>query len=247
MKQQKDSKCDMLNFNKYYLIPLFDIDWTLVNGLNQTHSDSFKFMFEHVFKLENINVYDIRPCGMTDSQIILEILKIHNMADKFTKNRLSTAIALMGNYYLENSHKEHIKLMPGVMNVLETLKNAGYIMGILSGNIETVGRQKLSGASISEYFSFGAFGDMSVSRSELVDFAEKEMQKNAINAQKNQFVIIGDSIRDIECAKNSNIPSICVATGSYSKGELQYAGADLVVNTLEEVDSVTQFILQYRW
>lgn len=232
--------------NKQNIIPVFDIDWTLVHGINLTHSASFKYMFEHVFSLKNINVYDIRPHGMTDSQIILEILNIHNLAEELTKERLDTAIKLMGNYYLENSHKEHIKLMPGVMNVLDTLKDAGYLMGILSGNIEVVGRQKLLGALISEHFSFGAFGDISVSRSELVDFAEKDMQKHGIDAQKNQFVIIGDSIRDIECAMDSNIHSIGVATGSYSKEELQHAGADLVVNTLEEIDSVMEFISSCR-
>ncbi len=232
--------------NKQNIIPVFDIDWTLVHGINLTHSGSFKYMFEQEFGLKNINVYDIRPHGMTDSQIILEILKIHNLSEKLTKKRLDSAIKLMRNYYLENSHNEHTKLMPGVMNMLNTLKDAGYIMGILSGNIEIVGRQKLLRASISEYFSFGAFGSMSASRSELVDFAEKDMQMNGIDAQKNQFVIIGDSMRDIECAINSNIPSIGVATGSYPKEELQHAGADLVVSTLEEIDSIMEFISLYR-
>ncbi len=232
--------------NKQYTIPVFDIDWTLVHGINFTHSESFKYMFEEVFGLKNINVYDIRPHGMTDSQIILEILKIHNLSEGLTKERFETAIKQMGNYYLENSHKEHIKLMPGVMNVLNTFKDTGYVMGILSGNIEVVGRQKLSSTLISEYFSFSAFGDMSTSRSELVDFAEKDMQKHGIDAQRSQFVIIGDSMRDIECAMNSNIPSIGVATGSYPKEELKRAGADLVVNTLEEIDSIMKFISSCR-
>ncbi len=228
--------------NTHNQIALFDIDWTLINGLNLTHSASFRFIFEHVFKLENINVYDIRPHGMTDSQIIFEILKIHNLSAMFTKNRVDTAIKLMGNYYVENSHKEQIALMPGVMNLLDTLKKDGYLMGILSGNIESVGRQKLVDASILDYFSFGAFGNMSVSRSELVGFAEKDMQKHGIEAQKDQFIIIGDSIRDIECARNSRLSSIGVATGSYSKKELQLAGAELTVNTLEDINSIRRFI-----
>ncbi len=232
--------------NKQDLIPVFDIDWTLVHGINLTHSASFRYMFESVFGLKNINVRDIRPNGMTDSQIILEILKIHNLSEKLTKECLDTAIKIMGDYYLKNSQNEHIKLMPGVMNLLDTLTDAGYIMGILSGNIEVVGRRKLSGASISEYFSFGAFGDKSVSRSELVNFAERDMQEQGISAQRNQFVIIGDSMRDIECAKNSNLPSICVATGSYTMKELQDAGADLVLNTLEEVGAIMEFISRHK-
>jgi phosphoglycolate phosphatase len=228
--------------SKHNQIALFDIDWTLVNGLNLTHSASFRFMFEHVFELENINVYDIRPNGMTDSQIIFEILKINNLSAMFTKKRVDTAIKIMGNYYVENAYKEKITLMPGEMNLLDTLKREGYLVGVLSGNIEMVGRQKLADALISEYFSFAAFGDMSTSRSELVDFAEKDMQKQGFEAQKNQFIIIGDSIRDIECARDSKLPSIGIATGAYSKRELQLAGSSLAVDSLEEINSVMQFI-----
>jgi phosphoglycolate phosphatase-like HAD superfamily hydrolase len=174
-------------------------------------------MFEYVFKLKNINVYDIRPHGMTDLQIIFEILKIHNLSNKFTKKRLNAAIKLMGDYYIDNSHTEHIRLMPGVKNLLDILKNTGHLLGVLSGNIERIGKQKLLNASISEYFSFGAFGNMSVSRSKLVYFAEKDMLRHGINGRKDQFVIIGDSIRNIECAKKSKILSIGVATGGLFK------------------------------
>ncbi|MEK7497192.1 MAG: HAD family hydrolase [Patescibacteria group bacterium] len=232
--------------NKNNLIALFDIDWTLINGLNRMHSESFRYIFKHVFRLENINVYDIRPHGMTDLQIIFEILRIHNLSALFTKKRVNMSVRLMGNYYVENSYKEQVTLMPGVIDLLNTLKKRGYLMGILSGNIERIGKQKLVDALISEYFSFGAFGDMSVSRSELVDFAEINMQKNGIKAQKNQFVIIGDSVRDIECAKNSKLPSIGVATGSYSNKEIQLAGANLAVNTLKEVNSVMRFFSHGR-
>lgn len=223
-------------------IILFDIDWTLVNGINYTHSDSFKYIFDRVFGLKNINVYDIRPHGMTDLQIISEILKINNLSSEFTKSNSDLAISLMGEYYIKNSEKEFVTLMPGVINLLNTLKKYEYLMGILSGNIEKVGKQKVAAVNISHYFCFGAFGDMSVSRADLVDFAEKDMQKNGFNATKKQFIIIGDSVRDIECAKKSKLSSIGVATGSSSLENLKIAGADLVVCSLEDIDIIMELI-----
>lgn len=223
-------------------ILLFDIDWTLVHGLNLTHSASFKFMFEKVFGLKDINVYDIRPNGMTDLQIISEILRIHNLLDMFKKKQVNIAINVMGEYYVKNAHKEKITLMTGVENLLNALKRDGYLMGVLSGNIERIGIQKLEDASILEYFSFAAFGSMSTLRSELVGFAEKDMQKHGIKANKDQFIIIGDSMRDIECARDSKLPCISVATGAYSKNELQLAGSSFVVDTLEDINSVMEFI-----
>ncbi len=55
-------------------------------------------------------------------------------------------------------------------------------------------------------------------------------------------MVIGDTPRDVRCSSVHGAHSIGVATGPYSKDSLIAAGADIVVDSLEEKDSCLDFI-----
>lgn len=224
------------------LIPLFDIDWTLLVGKNQAHLDAFRYMFTKVFNQPTASLSDIHPAGMIDSQIIVEILKMHGIAEEISKNKLHEAFFVMNQYYKENAQEKHIIKLPGVDQLLEKLSRANVLIGVLSGNIEDMAWNKLSVANIKHYFSFGVFGDMAMRRYELVDVASKQIKEKYGIISNNRFVNIGDSPLDIACAKETGIRSIGVATGSSSPEKLIEAGADLVVSNLEEIDRIFTFI-----
>jgi len=59
-----------------------------------------------------------------------------------------------------------------------------------------------------------------------------------LNVDKENMVMIGDSIHDILCAKNANIKSIGVAWGVSNKQTLINNGANIVVNNVANLKNV---------
>lgn len=227
------------------LIPLFDIDWTLLDGINETYRNSFKHMFNSVYGLQDADVFDINPHGMTDSQIIIEVLKVHHYLGKREDLKLDLAFSSMCDYYSKYSENEHIQTMPGAKELLGILGERNVTMGILTGNVQHIAKQKLNSAKILKSFSFGAYGDMAIHRSELVNIARNSIQPVYGEMLHNQhFVIIGDSPRDILCARESGSKSIGVSTGSYNARDLESAGADLVVTSLNEIQTIVSFLFK---
>ena len=54
--------------------------------------------------------------------------------------------------------------------------------------------------------------------------------------------LVGDSPRDMSCGKKAGVNAIGVASGDYKKSDLEEAGADLVLSSLEEVERGINFI-----
>jgi len=55
--------------------------------------------------------------------------------------------------------------------------------------------------------------------------------------------VIGDTPLDIDCARAHGARSIGVTTGPFSRSALTDAGADLVVDSLGEIERVIGFLL----
>lgn len=224
-------------------IPLFDIDWTLLKGgaSNKIHSDAFDFGFHTVYNQPNAFKNDIVTEGKIDTQIIIEVLKLHDVSEEEAKAKLPEALEVMKQYFLQHADEGTYEAMPGVKDLLEDLKQRGIPMGLLTGNVAEIGWEKLKRAGIKDYFSFGAFGSMAFKRVDLIKIAAEEATKalgKPINVD--QLFIVGDSPLDIACAKDGGIPVIAVGAGHFKSHEL--AHADLTLESLEEKDKVLNFL-----
>lgn len=225
------------------LIPLFDIDWTLLVGKNQVHLDAFTHMFTTVYNEPTAAISDITPHGMIDSQIIVEVMKVHGWVEGDTRQKLPDAFNAINSYYTKNADPKYIEKLPGVDNLLAKLKESDVLMGLLSGNIEGMAWNKMEMAGIKDYFSFGAFGDMANTRPELVSVAQNQIKaKFKLDIPNEQFVIIGDSPLDVMTAKKAGTKCIAVATGSSDKARLLAENPELTVSTLEVLDEILPFI-----
>lgn len=224
-------------------IPLFDIDKTLVSGDNQAHLESFDFALRHVYKLGNASIKEINLDGMIDTQILIEVLKLHNVSENESIEKIPQAIQVMEEYYLHYQNVGELKVIKGAEEILQILKFNNVPCGLLSGNIESIGWHKLDKVNLKKFFRFGAFGNMAYRRVDLIDIAKKRAEETLHKPlHLSDFFIVGDSPLDISCAKAGNIPVVAVAQGSYSKEDLDAAGADLTLASLEESDKFLNFI-----
>ncbi len=131
--------------------------------------------------------------------------------------------------------------MKGVVELLERLKVRDAVMGIVTGNLEDIAWQKLRKAGIDKYFSVGGFGSDSPIRTELVKIAIKRAR---MASGPDRVFLIGDTPKDIIAGKEAGVKTIGVATGMYSREELKKAGADYVLDNLEDADEFLRIVEQ---
>jgi len=215
-------------------IPLFDIDGTLFKTANPLHRDAFNLAFDNVYE-QPARLNEIDHEGMTDSQIIVEALKTRGVSPKETRKKIKTAMKVMADFFYK--HKDEItpEVLPGVKEFLSKLKERHIPLGVLSGNVEGIGWTKIERAGLRDFFDFGAFGDKTEVRAELVEIARKNAETALGRTfQTQDFVIVGDTPKDIQCARTAGIKVIIVATGIFLYEKLAEEEPDLLVHTLED-------------
>ena len=215
-------------------IPLFDIDGTLFKTANPVHKDAFNYAFKKVYG-QPARQDETGPEGKTDSQIIVEVMKIRGFDPNETRKKLKTAMQVMTEYFDEHRNEVNPEVLPGVRELLASLKEKHIPLGVLTGNVEGIGWTKIERAGLRDFFDFGAFGDKTEKRVELVEIA----RQNASNIFKKNyettdFAIVGDTPRDIQCARDAGITVAIAATGKFSYEDLEKEHPDLLVKTLED-------------
>lgn len=130
--------------------------------------------------------------------------------------------------------------LPGILPLLEGLLAARIAtLGLLTGNYEETGCQKLTAVGIDPaWFSPRIWGDAAPTRPDLVRVA---MQREAHDTPES-VIVIGDTTRDVHCAKVNGCRVLGVATGPASRKELLDAGADHAVDDLTDPNPLLEMI-----
>ena len=223
--------------------PLFDVDGTLIEGGNRAHAESYDFALHTVYHQPTASVEEIQTHGMIDTQILIEILKLHGVSEENAKSKIDKATEAMAQYFEKHKENGTFVVLDGATDILDELKKREIPTGLLTGNVEEIGWGKIERAGIRDYFTFGAFGNLAYRRVDLIKVAQDRLEKMTnTKIPLRHFVIIGDTPLDVACAKAGGIEVIAVATGIYSRDELQKASADLVIDTLHETDKIRNFL-----
>lgn len=221
-------------------IVLFDIDGTLIST-GGAGTRSLNIAFEEVLGIKEA-FKNFEMAGKTDVQIIKEGLFIHGIKPTFT------LLQELIKHYLKNldrqmnNNAKHLK--PGVPSFLDIIQKLKYPTGLLTGNLENGARIKLEPFGLNSYFPFGAFGSDHEDRRYLLPVALARFSRiSKYRVPFQQCIVVGDTPRDIACAKPYGAKVIAVATGPYSFEELSKTDADLVVQNLSETDKILNFII----
>jgi phosphoglycolate phosphatase-like HAD superfamily hydrolase len=223
------------------VVPLFDIDLTLLRG--GARGASFEYAIKEVFGVDVTMQKLGVTSGMIDPEMLCKLLQIHGYEKVVTFDEVARMVQLLETYYLTHYDKKLVyEYMPGVTALLPRLAAEGYLMGVLSGNVEKVGWAKLRQMELDTYFAFGVFGNLYRKRSEL-SAAAKERVKDFFPVDSTpQLVVVGDSSKDISAAHEAGLPAIGVAAGDVSVIDLEAAGADGVINSLEDFETLDMIL-----
>lgn len=125
------------------------------------------------------------------------------------------------------------RILPGVKELIQSLEGEGHILGLLTGNIERGAIIKATHYGLMEHFQFGSYGDDHWDRNKLGPIAlQRAAEVTGRTFDPSQTVVIGDTPKDVACAKAFGARSVAVATGAFARESLLETGADTVVSDL---------------
>jgi phosphoglycolate phosphatase len=211
---------------------LFDIDGTLIST-GGAGAVAWRMAFEKLYGIP-ADIGQFSDAGMTDPEVgRLTFVNVIGRGPTTTEldalmakrlEHLPQAVAESAGY----------KVLAGVQTLLPRLTNEGYLLGITSGGMEEAARIKLERGGLNQYLPFGGYGSDSPNRTELTKRAiERAAELHGGQLHPERCMVVGDTPLDIEAARNSGAVSIGVASGHFSVDDLQDAGADHVLVSLE--------------
>ncbi|MEM6286466.1 MAG: HAD hydrolase-like protein [Bacteroidota bacterium] len=216
---------------------LFDIDGTLL----QSHGVGRRSIEAALAEIlgEPFDTSAIPFSGKTDPQIFREILDAATEAG-FDVGEVEVTAARFGALYHERMERNlpaaHVEALPGAVDLVHRLGAEGVALGLLTGNLQPLGYAKIARLGLGPAeFPFGSFGSDASNRNDLPAIAaERASVYLGRSVAGEDLVVIGDTPRDIACARAAGATAVAVATGHYGVDDL--TEADVVLETLEAFD-----------
>ena len=214
-------------------ILLFDIDGTLVST-GGAGAVAWKQAFEELHGIP-ADIGQFTDAGMTDPDVGEKTFEAV-MGRKPSPRELAQLIQRRLEHLPEAiAQSEGYRVLPGVPERLRQLSRDGHLLGLITGNGDGAAFVKLSRGDLMRWFSFGAYATAGVKRADIVRRAvERGEATLGDDVPNSEIFVIGDTPLDIEAAHAAECTAIAVATGHFDADALREAGADHVLETLEE-------------
>jgi len=190
----------------------------------------------HGVDLDGIRV---DAAGRTDRAIARSLLEAAGMSPHAIDGRAEDVLAATCAAYEALCPPDlSATVSPGIADLLPRLaaREDRFAFSLVTGNYERVARLKLAAAGIGRFFAAGqgAFGSDAEHREELPPIA----RRRAGRWPRDRTVVIGDTPRDIACARADGVGVVAVATGPYPADDLR--GANAVVASARELEGVLE-------
>jgi phosphoglycolate phosphatase len=224
---------------------LWDIDGTILLVKRSISDELFTEMCREVYGAE-VDLPSFRYSGKTDRGIIHELGGLAGLEEVVIEERLEAAMDFVTRGLEARLDEKDIRLLPNVTNLLEIFdKHESVVQGLLTGNLPGTAALKLRPFGIERYFKFGVFGMESRDRNDLGPIALERAIEHMPHPPKDpkDVIIIGDSVRDVECAKSIGATCIITLTGHSSREEIEQLTPDHIVDDLTDTDQVVRMVL----
>ena len=217
----------------YRALALFDIDGTLVRRAGPHHRQALVEGIRRVLGIES-TTEGIPVQGMLDPDILTLMMR-HAGVPRAAIGRAMPAIRQAAErYYLRVCPALLDHHCPGAVETLERLRRRRFLLALVTGNLTRIGWRKLERAGLSEYFAFGAFGEMAKTRTGLVKIAIREARRRSVE-RSTPVALVGDAPADILAARGNGIRSIAVQTGITPVEELRALHPDYLLRDLRQL------------
>lgn len=220
------------------MLVLFDIDGTLLDGTTQLVGQALGAALKEVHGVDTSAIRtQIPTAGRTDGEIARAILLDAGVS--------ATRIEILADRVRDSCWRWSARLLPadlspavlpGVPELLGWLaEHADVTTALLTGNDEPIARLKLRRAGIAGACASGqgAFGSDAEDRLALPAIARRRAGTAQAPYPRGETIVIGDTPRDIACARADGLRCAAVASGPFTRDAL--ADADAVADDAFEL------------
>ncbi|MGD0355531.1 MAG: HAD family hydrolase [Dehalococcoidia bacterium] len=225
---------------------IFDLDQTLVDFIS-LHEETVRRLFQEEFNVDaRLTAIDFSGRSLTDN--VAELARANGIDGGRVLGRMDDILASYERIFSSLMPPDpSLYVLPGVRQLLQRLTEAGHLIVLYTGDSRAIADRVLSATGLGRYFKFAVYGTESKTRLEMARLAVRKAGELAgTKFSGKDIVIIGDSLRDIECARQLPALSIGVATGVHSADNLKNAGADYVFKDLIDTEKVMLAIESFQ-
>lgn len=222
---------------------LWDIDGTILLVREGLSDELFEQMCEDVYG-RSVSLATFRYGGKTDRAIIHEVAQLAGVEEDEVESGLPRAMDYIVAGLEARLSEEDITLLPNIRELIEIFDaRTDTVQGLLTGNLPGCAGAKLRPFGLERYFKFGVYGIESRDRTHLGPIAlERAIEHMPAPPAPKDVIIIGDSVRDVECAHTIGATSIITLTGRTTREELAPYQPDHIVNDLSDTHEILRLI-----
>jgi HAD superfamily hydrolase (TIGR01549 family) len=213
---------------------LFDIDGTL-HTASTYHSQCYADVGQKLFGIPMSQDY-VKWFGNPQILCCKKVLEEHGLA---TEENIKSFDKGISDQYIANIEKDSLEILPGVCELLQSLKEKGISIGIITGNDLRVTKAKLGKVGLLDFFDVFGTADDGEERWMIVESVVKKAKEKY---EFDSVFVVGDTRFDIEAAKKAGVKSIAVLTGDNSREVLEESEPDFILQNLSEKKKFLEII-----
>ena len=227
-------------------VVLFDIDGTLIRAVRRPeYRGRIRNMLTRIFGTCG-RIAEVDFAGKTDLSIYREALECEGVTPAIIRQKVPALESAMIEILTDlSSTGEVFRVCAGVRELLDALsEDDRFVSSLLTGNLERLAGAKLQVAGIGHYFKKrGAFGSDAEERDHLPAIAARRIAEQiGQSLAPDRFIIVGDTPRDISCARYFGARVIAVASGMFPAESLRDHSPDVLLNDLADTEEMLSLL-----
>ncbi|WP_110928488.1 pyrophosphatase PpaX [Bacillus massiliglaciei] len=205
---------------------LFDLDGTLINTnelIIASFTDTLNHYYPGKYSREEIIFFNGPPLKETFSSINPEL------ADEM--------IAHYRKHNWEN-HDALVTQFEGVYETLQSLKQSGYKLAIVTTKLRDVAEKGLGLANLGQFFQVIVSGEDTEKAKP--DPAPLQLALSKLGSSPEEALMIGDNFHDIQAGKNAGTKTAAVAWSLKGRAFLQGYGPDFMLEKMSDLLDIVE-------
>ncbi len=226
---------------------LFDIDGTLIRlvGKSRITYKRFTYAVNKTFGT-NLPASAVPDYGhIVNTELLLLLSQKAGVNRQEALKRLGTLYHYTTEHFRNHLSEYRTTILGGVKPLLSQLKAQGYMLGIVTGNIEPIADMKMAKMGLDGIFDFGIYADGSNRKKGMIIKAIKHA--NLISGRKftpQKTLYFGDTAIDVREARAAGVKMLALATGHHSYEILRKENPDYMLENLSNTNAVMRIIDQ---
>ncbi len=210
---------------------LIDLDGTLVDSVPDLAVAVDKTMIDLGLKVHGED--KVRNWVGNGVERLVKRMLTDDLHAEPDEDLFAKAYPIFFKHYTEANGK-YSRLFPGVKLGLEQLRSAGFLLACVTNKAESFTLPLLAALGILEFFGTVVSGDTLQYKKPRPEPLLHAAKFFAVNP--NESLMIGDSMHDVEAARNAGFAVVAVSYGYNHGVDIRAASPDAVVDSFSEID-----------